>query len=1030
LSDTGSDVDTVGKLAEAFLTRYRRGERPALSEYTSQHPELAEQIHDLFPALVMMEELGSVGGPATGQLGEAVPGQHEPRQLGEYRILREVGRGGMGVVYEAVQESLGRHVALKVFPGHGLLSATHLERFRRESKAAARLHHTNIVPVFGVGDSGGVHFYAMQFIQGQGLDEVLKELKRLRSQKGTTPPEPSERDADRSIAQQLLEGRWTEASRAQGQAAGSRQAGGVAPAAGASDTASTAHRSGPELTVLSEFQYFRSVARMGIQVAEALTHAHQQGILHRDIKPSNLLLDARGTVWVTDFGLAKSEGAEDLTNTGDIVGTLRYMAPERFNGWSDPRSDVYGLGITLYELLTLRPAFEDSNRSRLVEQVLHEDPPRLRKRDPRIPRDLETIVLKAAAKEPGNRYPTAEALAEDLRRFLGDRSIQARPATSAERTWRWCRRNPLVATLGAALGLILVGSVVGLTGLYLQADTQRQRAEAQKSRGDENLARALKAVEDYCVSVAEDARLKRADFHDLRTKLLETAVPFYEDFLRQRPDDPALSADQARAHYRLARLRAETGHAEEALADYERAAVIFAELLHAHPDEPEYLHGLAASHNYRANELSRLAQRTDEAEDSYGQAIALQQRLVDTFPQQPEYRRELARDHNNLAILLHTHGQAVEAERQYRRGLALNTNLVAEFPRSAEYRQALAVSHHDLAWMLYIQRRHTESEAGFQQALALQETLAKEFPEVPAYRQDLAETHNDLSALLCDLDRGSEAERHCRGAIDVLGKLAREFARVPDYRKDLAKCHSSLGSALAKAGRWPEAEQAERQGVALLEKLVEDFPQLPHYWAELGVAQCRLGRALTGRNRPDAALSCLDKAISLLDKTIAQGWRAAIVRGSLRDTHSSRAEALTALGRHKEAIKDLDRAIELDDGGRRATLQLDRASSLARAGEHAQAVAQAESIAAGKDVSASTFYAAACVHAQAAAAAKSDQLLCERYSKRAVELLRHAAGAGYKDGTHMKKDLDLEPLRSREDFKKLLADLEANSARE
>ena len=370
--------------------------------------------------------------------------------------------------------------------------------------------------------------------------------------------------------------------------------------------------------------------------------------------------------------------------------------------------------------------------------------------------------MKALAKEPGNRYPTAEALAEDLRRFLADRSIQARPATSAERTWRWCRRNPLVATLGAAIGLILVGSVVSLTGLYLQADTQRQRAEAQKSRGDENLARALKAVEDYCVSVAEDKRLKRADFHDLRTKLLETAVPFYEDFLRQRPDDPALSADQARAHYRLALLRAETGHAEEALADYGRAAVIFAELLQAQPDEPEYLHGLAASHNYRANQLSRLAQRTDEAEESYRQAIALQQRLVDAFPQQPEYRRELARNHNNLAILLHTHGQGAEAERQYRYGLALNISLVTEFPRSPEYRQALAVSQHDLAWMLHIQRRHTESEAGYQQALTLQETLAREFPEVPVYRQDLAESHNDLAALLSDLDRGTEAERHCR----------------------------------------------------------------------------------------------------------------------------------------------------------------------------------------------------------------------------------------------------------------------------
>ena len=238
-----------------------------------------------------------------------------------------------------------------------------------------------------------------------------------------------------------------------------------------------------------------------------------------------------------------------------------------------------------------------------------------------------------------------------------------------------------------------------------------------------------------------------------------------------------------------------------------------------------------------------------------------------------------------------------------------------------------------------------------------------------------------------------------------------------------------LGKALANAGRWPEAEEAQRQGIALLEKLMEDFPQLPHYWAELGVTQCYLGRALTGKNRPGAALSCFDKAIYLLDKTIAQGWRAAIVRGSLRDTHCSRAQALTALGRHKEAIKDWNRAIELDDGGQRATLQLDRASSLARAGEHAQAVVQAESIAAAKDVSASTFYTAACVHAQAAAAAKGDQSLCERYSKRAVELLRHAADTGYKDVAHMKKDPDLDPLRSRGDFKKLLADLEAKSAR-
>src|SRR5262249_10804948 len=153
--------------------------------------------------------------------------------------------------------------------------------------------------------------------------------------------------------------------------------------------------------------YWQSVARIGIQVAEALAYASSQGILHRDIKPSNLLLDAQGTVWVTDFGLAKTADSEDLTHTGDVVGTLRYMPAERFQGKSDARGDVYSLGIALYELATLRPAFVDSDRVQLMRRVLHEEPPRPRRLDRQIPRDLETILLKAMNKEPAHRYSTA-----------------------------------------------------------------------------------------------------------------------------------------------------------------------------------------------------------------------------------------------------------------------------------------------------------------------------------------------------------------------------------------------------------------------------------------------------------------------------------------------------------------------------------------------------------------------------------------------------------------------------------------------
>jgi hypothetical protein len=258
-------------------------------------------------------------------------------------------------------------------------------------------------------------------------------------------------------------------------------------AADAMHSSSTLSMGGPEA------DYCRGVARVALQVAEALAYAHRQGILHRDIKPSNLLLDQQGTVWVTDFGLAKAEGADDLTQTGDIVGTLRFMAPERFDGRSLPESDVYGLGVTLYELLTLRPAFEDTNKARLVEKVLHAPPAPPRKLDPRIPRDLETVVLKCLAKDPAERYASAEAVAEDLRRFLADRPIRARRSTWREQTWRWCRRNPWVAGLSAAVFVLLTVTAVGgvVLSLWL-SDSLHEAREAQR-QGKRKLFKAYLA---------------------------------------------------------------------------------------------------------------------------------------------------------------------------------------------------------------------------------------------------------------------------------------------------------------------------------------------------------------------------------------------------------------------------------------------------------------------------------------------------------------------------------------------------------
>ena len=497
----------VDELAEEFAERYRRGERPALEEYVDRLPEMADEIRELFPAMVEVELAEE---QARGEASPSPVAAPPQSQIGDYRIVREIGRGGMGVVYEAEQVSLGRRVALKVLPRHVVSGSKALLRFHREAKAAARLHHTNIVPVFEVGQEGEVAFYAMQFIQGQGLDQVIDELGRLgrldrepvehghagiedpvRPAHGTPGAAGTTADPQNQtlgpVAESLLSGRLgtgrLESSTGAACAAGVATATdpfdpdatpgaespvtgqhllGIPPAADASSSAvlpggtavSSVESSGRRLT------FFRSVAQIGQQAAQGLAHAHARGIVHRDIKPSNLLLDTAGVVWITDFGLAKAED-DGLTATGDILGTLRYMPPERFRGEGDARADIYALGLTLYELLTLRPAFDAADRLKLIERIKAEEPARPRSLDGRIPRDLETIVLKAIEKEPEARYQSAEAIGEDLGRFLADEPIRARQVGAAERYWRWARRNPVIATLGGLLTALLIALTVG-----------------------------------------------------------------------------------------------------------------------------------------------------------------------------------------------------------------------------------------------------------------------------------------------------------------------------------------------------------------------------------------------------------------------------------------------------------------------------------------------------------------------------------------------------------------------------------------
>jgi eukaryotic-like serine/threonine-protein kinase len=583
------------ELAEEFAARCRRGERPSLEEYVDRLPEMADEIREMFLALVEVER---AQGDARDEALKHESGRPRLKELGDYRLMREIGRGGMGVVYEAEQVSLGRRVALKVLPGHVVGNLQAIERFRREAKAAARLHHTNIVPVFDVGQEGDVAFYAMQFIQGQGLDQVIAELARQSGpDRNAGPSEHGPAGSPRSVgptqslaiapaiglqsqklaavAQSLLSGRLgtEEATSSHGAASATtagtrteqfdqdatvdsqpRNAGPSFPAL-ASNAAVSSAAVLPGGTVVSSVDssnrrlpYFRSVAQIGRQAAQGLEYAHSRRIIHRDIKPSNLLLDTAGVVWIADFGLAKAD-EDGLTATGDILGTLRYMAPERFRGEGDARADVYALGLTLYELMTLRPAYESSDRLKLIEQIKTDEPQRPRSIDRHIPRDLETIVLKAIEKEAVSRYPSAEAMAEDLRRFLADEPIRARQVSTSERYWRWARRNPGVALLLAAVAASLVLGMAGTSYYAIQAGKREQEALANA-----RIAHQEKARSDLR-SYAAESTLAQKDWQEGELASLQQRLDL---LVPHGPDAPDLRGFEWYHLQRLCRLDMQT----------------------------------------------------------------------------------------------------------------------------------------------------------------------------------------------------------------------------------------------------------------------------------------------------------------------------------------------------------------------------------------------------------------------------------------------------------------------------------------
>jgi serine/threonine protein kinase len=547
--NTAEDAESEERLGEIILEyvdALQDGRELDRDTFLRAHPEFRRELEAFFAGHDQVERLAA---PLRGIAGDSPPetapirGRASDRsrpagveardggaatpalgQLGEYRLLREVGRGGMGVVYEAEQVSLQRRVALKVLPFAAAIDDRRLQRSKNEALAAAHLRHEHIVPVYAVGADLGVHYYAMQFVEGQSLAALIRELRRATCG-AEFPDYPPPRPGPAA------------------ETAGGCLASG-APETQAEPGANLAAASISRDLSSGSRRYFDWLAGLGRQAAEALEHAHQMGIVHRDIKPANLLLDPRGELWVTDFGLAQVSGDAGLTMTGELLGTLRYASPEQARARSalvDHRTDIYSLGATLYELLTLRPLFEGRDRNELLRQIADEEPQPPRSIRRSVPEELETVVLKALAKEPSERYATAQEMAADLQRFRENRPILARRPTAVERIRKLARRHPSIIAAGAAVFLLLFsGSLVSTLLIHGEQRKAEDAYRREQQRADEAEAqfRLARRSVDELFRVSEEELAYNPGAEALRRRLLTSVLSYYQEFMQRRRDDP------------------------------------------------------------------------------------------------------------------------------------------------------------------------------------------------------------------------------------------------------------------------------------------------------------------------------------------------------------------------------------------------------------------------------------------------------------------------------------------------------------
>ncbi len=747
-------ADTEAELAalvDAFTDQLRDGEQLTATQFADRHPRYRAALRELLSPIAAMEALKV----------ERLSRPHWKRveRLGDFRLLDEIGRGGMGIVYDAVQVSLSRRVAVKVLPPSAFAEAAQVERFQREAEIASRLHHANIVPIYGTGFDHGVHYYAMQRVDGGALDHY----------------------ADR------------------------RPTG-----AGALE---------------------HEVARIGVQAARALHHAHAQGVLHRDVKPANLLLDPHGTVWITDFGIGKLLDQQAVTRTRDFVGSLAYAAPEVLDGRFDARSDQYGLGVTLFELLTGQRAFHASGRGALVKQISAQGVPDLAAQRPATPRDLRTVIARATSIDAAHRYPDCAALADDLQRFLDGVPVRARRVGAFERAWRWTRRNPGQAISAAtAIGATLTAAAVGWLA-YLQADASLRRERdandrvqnslrgqrVATARAEQNLDLSLQAFDDLFDAIAgRDRGLVMLDdasetvpvvpvVSARELELLERLCTFYDAFALHNDGNVRLHQDTARALRRVGDIHRWLGHNDDAETAYRRALAI---------------HGQDAGDPAAALASAVVRRSLGHVLEDRG----------DRSGAREEFRAAI---HQLERLLLAATGGAEELQGRYELAAVLND--LGALQRIGRLPDTLPRARRDR------QPRHGMG-APHERALQLAEGLLEAEPDNPAFRMLEARSRQLLARMLFRSGEVLAAGEQAATAIRTLDELAANHPDIPDHECELIESYLMLAS---HQQLLDEALAASRTAVDRARQLRDRYRALPRCSELYGRARLLHGRLLT-----------------------------------------------------------------------------------------------------------------------------------------------------------------------------------------